>query len=248
MVVVGRERDPDRLWGAVPALGEVDRDHLPVALVIVDAAECGAPVVHRVEEPVLQAHVAALSDDASVVREAVRLEPFAIRGLGRGGHPRRHLAAQQQRRPHPSVDQPTEHAGGGEPGGGAESLTGQHPPAQVLGMTERLLDEAKEQWPVAIPGRLRQQALQRQLPRRHDLRRIALRTRRPEAALSYVRTDRSREEQLSLGVADDRLIGPPNRARSDSRVDTRGFSGNSGAVAAARGARTGSRAAAQPGR
>ena len=93
VVIVRGERDPRRLRGSVGPFGQVDRDHLPVGLVVVDAAERRAPVVHRVKEPVLQADVAAVADDPPVVGEPVGVELLAVCRLGRRGEARRHLSA-----------------------------------------------------------------------------------------------------------------------------------------------------------
>lgn len=86
-LVVGRERDPLRsrtmpfLFGLI-VFDEVDRDLLPVGFVIVGAPEAGAPVVHRVEVPVLQHDVATVADDSAVVRMVVGVEPGPVGRLG----------------------------------------------------------------------------------------------------------------------------------------------------------------------
>ena len=78
-----------------------------VRLVVVGALERRAPVVHRVEEQVVEHDPAALAHDPAVVddpRVACRIDVVALRR--RGGRAARDAAAQQQRGDQPGVDEP----------------------------------------------------------------------------------------------------------------------------------------------
>jgi hypothetical protein len=55
------------------SLVEVHGDHLPVRLVVVDAVEPGAPVVARIEEPVLADRPPGVANDPPVVHVPVLL-------------------------------------------------------------------------------------------------------------------------------------------------------------------------------
>ena len=70
-VVVGRAGDPDR-DGALGRVVEEDEELLPVRLVVVGAGERRAPVVHRVEEHVVEDDPAVPPQDAGVVDVAGR--------------------------------------------------------------------------------------------------------------------------------------------------------------------------------
>ena len=67
LLVVGCRAEPGRLHRAVLELLEHDEALLEVGFVIVGAVECRAPVVHRVEEHVVEDHPATLADDPAVV-------------------------------------------------------------------------------------------------------------------------------------------------------------------------------------
>jgi hypothetical protein len=208
VVIVRGEGHPGRLRGSVGALRKVDRDHLPVGLVVVDASERRAPVVHRVEVPVLQADVSAVADNASVVGEAARVELLAVDHLRRRGEPRRHLAAQKQRGTQPRVEQAAEHPGRCEPSGRAEALARHPPPAAVLRAPQRLLHEPQEQLRVATENPFARQALERQLALWCQLGPLAAAYAGPEAALRDIWIDRRRQEQLPSRVSDHRLVRP----------------------------------------
>lgn len=66
-LVVRGERDPRRAVAAVGVQRQVERDLLPVGLVVVDPGERRPPVVHGVEEPVLQHQVARVLRHVAVV-------------------------------------------------------------------------------------------------------------------------------------------------------------------------------------
>src|SRR5215208_2172574 len=67
LIVRGRVRGPLRPDLTRLGFREVDRDLLPVPLVVVGAVESRAPVVERVEEPVLQNYPAVLAESAAMV-------------------------------------------------------------------------------------------------------------------------------------------------------------------------------------
>ena len=112
--VVRRRRDPGGAQAAVVVRDQVDRDRLPVGLVVVDPAERRAPVVERVEVPVLQHRVAAAAHHPPVGGAHRACGSGVSRGLRqhRGREPVRgrdepagHPAADEQRQPHERVDQ-----------------------------------------------------------------------------------------------------------------------------------------------
>jgi hypothetical protein len=207
LVVVRGERHPGGPRRAVRALGEVDRDQLPVGLVVVDAAELRPPVVHGVEEPVLQADVAALAHHAPVVREAVGLEVLAVGDLRSGGEARPHGAPQQQGAAERRIDEASQHPGGGEPGARGEPCPGLAPPAAQGGAGERSVDEAQRQRPARVRGARLAQPLQVEAAGGHHAARAAARLDRPEAAPGHVRLHGGREEQLAVRVPHDGLVG-----------------------------------------
>ena len=110
MEVVRRVGDPLRAEPAV-ILVEVDGDHLPVGLVVVDAVEARAPGVVGEEEPVLADRPAALADDAALVDEPpVLLPDLRVLERGRGGCRARDVAAEEQREREEPVPEPRQQA------------------------------------------------------------------------------------------------------------------------------------------
>ena len=204
-IVVRGERDPRRSQ-TIFALGEVDNHRLPISLVIVDPVKGRAPVVHRVEVPVLQADVAALAHNSPVVGEPISLEVLAVGDLRRGGQPRRHLATQEQRCSNAGVDEAAEHSGGGQAIRGTEPVACTAPPAPVLRAAQGLLDETQVELPVLMDDTLLTQAFEGEFPCRRDESRSAGARASPRAALRHVRTDRRGKEQLPVGVTDNRLV------------------------------------------
>src|SRR5215218_9627373 len=76
---------------------------------IVYAAERRTPVIHGVEEPVLQDQIPGIPDGPHIVRGregAGLLKP----DVGRGSEASGNLAAHDQRQPHDRVDDTAEHA------------------------------------------------------------------------------------------------------------------------------------------
>ena len=80
-VVVCRVGHPFRVDLPVLRLGEVEKDLLPVGLVVVGAEEPAPPVVEGVEEPVLQDHPAVLAEHAPVVAVVLVLGHYALVGF-----------------------------------------------------------------------------------------------------------------------------------------------------------------------
>ena len=115
LLVVGGGAEPGRLRGLVLELLEDDEALLPVRLVVVGAVERRAPVVHRVEEQVVEDDPALGPDDAAVVRDTrVALADRAIPPVGRGGGAAGDAPAQQERRHEPRVDEPRRQPDPGE--------------------------------------------------------------------------------------------------------------------------------------
>jgi len=72
-LVMGGERHPGRPGGLIRRVGQEDSDLLPVGLVVVDTAKGRPPVVHRVQEPVLQRNETPVAGDPAIVRAGVRV-------------------------------------------------------------------------------------------------------------------------------------------------------------------------------
>src|SRR6185437_4645375 len=60
-------RQPAGLYLAGRILRDIDRHHLPIALMVVDSVEGGAPIVEGIEEIVLQRDVPVLAYDPPVI-------------------------------------------------------------------------------------------------------------------------------------------------------------------------------------
>ena len=172
-VVVGGEGDPARghgagLGGSQPVLGEVDRHHLPVGLVVVDAAEGGAPVVGRVEVPVLQDDVAALAQHAAVVRGRLGAAAGLVLLGGLGHHPAGDGAADQQAQTEQDVDEARDEADGRQAAGAADAGGMGLAPAADLAAAGGFEDVAEEQGAVGVPVRGVQQAREVELAGRDE--------------------------------------------------------------------------------
>ena len=226
MEVVRRVRDPLRDEPTV-LLVEVDRDHLPVRLVVVDAVEAGAPRVVGEEEPVLADRPAALTDDPALVDvPLVLLAQLGVLERGRGRGRARDVAAQEQREREEAVDEPRQQTSAGEPADpgvelallalGQLTLTGQRLRAAPEGRAadEAQVEERPERCVAPLDERRRASAPPRRpLPRR--LRRArtatgcspAVRARRPSGRTSRPscsgrsarRPAGSRRQTLSIG-------------------------------------------------
>ena len=119
-LVVAGERHPGR-----PGIGgvrEEDCHLLPVRLVVVDPAVGGAPVVHRVEEPVLQGHVPGIAHHPAVPGGAAGRVggPGLLRRRRRP--PAGHAAPHEEAQLHEDGDEPGEQPHGGRPGDGPEGV------------------------------------------------------------------------------------------------------------------------------
>ena len=189
-------------------VGEVDRDLLPVGLVVVGAAEARTPVVHGVEEPVLEHDVAAVAHDAAVVGVDGRVEPLAGELLGGADHSAGNGPAQQQADPEQRVEQPGQQADVGEPAPGLEPRSvGAPPPRPRCPTPERPIDEPERQVGAAPRRRLVGETVDRQLADRHDAPCRSVGIELPQGAGGDVRFDGGREEQFALGETHDRLEG-----------------------------------------
>ena len=201
-VVRGRG-DPGRAQaaGGVRVADEVDRDGLPVGLVVVDAVERRAPVVEGVEVPVLQDGVAGRADDPRVggahgvglaarVADHRRAEPVGRRDQA-AGHP----AADEQREPHQRVDQPGQHADRGEPRLAAQPRPVLPAPGRDLGPGELLLHEPQVERPPAVPQTRLGEPVRGQLAGRHE----QLGARRRDPPSSAHRLHRARYASTEVG-------------------------------------------------
>src|ERR671932_2156890 len=77
LVVVGRVRGPLRADLTRLGFRKVDKDLLPVPFVVVGAIESRAPVVERVEKPVLQYYPAVLAEHPTMVAVLLALGHYA---------------------------------------------------------------------------------------------------------------------------------------------------------------------------
>ncbi len=144
-LVVCGGREPDRPHLPVVELLEDHEGLLPVRLVVVGPVERRAPVVHRVEEQVLEDDPPFLPDHAPVVRDpgicgADRL----VLDRGRGRRAPGHVAPDQERRDRAGVKQPGQQPHAGQSAGRPEDRAlGTAVPARELDGVERLLHEAQ---------------------------------------------------------------------------------------------------------
>jgi hypothetical protein len=96
-LVVGGEGDPGWPGDGFRRIGQEDGDLLPVGLVVVDTAEGRPPVVHRVEEPVLQRDEPPVAGDVTVVGIAIVVGSSPVVLLGRGRRAAGHSPSYEQR-------------------------------------------------------------------------------------------------------------------------------------------------------
>jgi hypothetical protein len=209
LLVVGRGAEPRR--PEVVALHGLEHDEalLPVRLVVVGTLERRAPVVHRVEEQVVEDHPAAFADDATVVgdRRIVGGDRVVLdRRCGR--RPTGHAPPEEQRRDEAGVHQPGGESDAREPTRRVEPTVCRFgtPPAQ-LERAQRFLDESQE---LGFAGlrliRRRGEAVQVQLADGHLDARVAKGRGGQEVAGLDVPAGRHREEQLAVREVQDRLV------------------------------------------
>ena len=119
LLVMGGGAEPGGTQRAVVEGLEDDEALLQVGLVIVGTLERGSPVVHRVEEHVVQDDPAALAHDPAVVHDARVPLPDPVVALGgRGRRAAGDATAQQQRRDEAGVHETGGQADPGEPARG----------------------------------------------------------------------------------------------------------------------------------
>ena len=210
LLVVRRGAEPCRLDRAVIERLAHDEALLEVGLVVVGSLERRSPVVHRVEEHVVQDHPAVLAHDAAVIDHPRVLRPDRVVALRRcRGRAARDSATKQQRGDEAGVDEP-----GGETHARETSRCREPPvlrarlPASELEGVERLRHEPQE---LGFPGRRvpdRGEAFQIELAGRDRDPRLAQRGTGEQVARFHVRGGRHREEQLAVGEPQDRLMAP----------------------------------------
>ena len=208
LLVVGRGAEPGRLDRAVVERLADDEALLEVCLVVVRTLERGAPVVHRVEEHVVQDHPATLADDPAVVDDARVPLPdpvVLVRCSGRGAT--RDTSPQQERGDEPGIDEARRETDPGEPARRREPLVLRaRLPATQLDRVERLGDEPQE---LGLAGRRipdRRELLQVEFAGRDRDARFAQGRAGQQVARLDVRARRHREEQLAVGEPEDRLV------------------------------------------
>ena len=206
-VVMGRTGEPDRSR-AVRGFLEEDERLLQVRLVIVRARERGAPVVHEVEVHVVQDDPAVGSKDPPVVDvPRVCLADLLVLEMGGRGRAAGYGATEQERGVERRVDEPGEDADAREPAWRVEFRSIRPPiPASEVEAGELLLGEPHREG-LAGRGGERHEPLLGQLAIRDEEPSLTLGPTDEQVALRDVRRDGRREEELALGVSDDRLVG-----------------------------------------
>ena len=218
--VVTRVGDPRGRQLAVGPRREVDKGHLPVGLVIVDAVERRAVVVEVEEEAVLQGDPSAAPDDPAVVDvPLIRGEGLAVcprRGRHDGS---RRVAADEQAEREDGIDQAGHVA---DPRQAARSAVEALGLGQILrGSAEQgtrlrrkvdVLDTPEELDRAELGRAWLGQVVDREVPGGHEeLVPAGAGAVRPERAPSDVRIDVGGEEELALGVMDDRFVAAQER-------------------------------------
>ena len=201
----------DRPGGGLVCISvEHDHDHLPVGLVVVGPVVAAAPVVERVEIPVLEHGPARLPNHASVVGVRLRItHDLAIARDGIAGEGSGDPSPQEQAQRKEGVDEAREVANPGESARAAAELRGLLAALQeVRGELARrsLAGHAEE---LSAEGRLGdrgREAVERELARRNDLDDRAILAPDHERGIRDERAHVHREEVLPEGVADDRLV------------------------------------------
>ncbi|MGH3011607.1 MAG: hypothetical protein ACRDMY_07180 [Gaiellaceae bacterium] len=229
MEVVGCIREPLRNE-LVLGFVQIDGNHLPVGLVVVDAVEPRAPVVVGEEEPVLADGPAAVAHNAPVVHVAlVLLEERRVlelrRRCGRAGH----APPEEQGRGEERVAEAGQQAAAREPPHARAELA-LLPLFQPAGVRERLraLAEAEPSDESEVEERAEgrrtrfDQLFDGQVALGYYLLVVVVRVIQPQAAGAHVRLDVHREELLTAREANDRLERPQDlevsRGRGDSEL------------------------------
>jgi hypothetical protein len=144
-LVMGGESDPGRPGDGFRRIGQEDGDLFPVGLMVVDTTEGRPPVVHRVQEPVLQRDEPPVPGDVTVVGIAIVVGSSAVILLGRSRRAAGHPPPYQQRKPEARVNQPAQQADDGEPAAAWRQPRSPRlaPPRAVFTARERALDETQ---------------------------------------------------------------------------------------------------------
>ena len=184
---------------------EHDHHHLPVGLVVVRAVVAAAPVVERVEEPVLEHGPTGLANDAPVVRVGRRLtDDLPIARDGIAGQGSRDPTSQEQAQREEGVHETREIADPAETARAAAEL--RLPIATREDGRRKLARHAEE---LAADGRLGnrcRETIERELARGDDLDDLAVLAPDHERGARDEVADVHREEVLPQGVAHDRLV------------------------------------------
>ena len=202
------KRHPARLRRRISFVAEVDEDLFPVRFVIVDAMERRAPVIHGIEEQVVQDEIASVPKDAAIIRPArirtLHAGVFHLRGRGGAAG---HSPAEEQRQREYAVEdarqQPDALQAIGIWQSGAFRLL---QPALIVDGVQRLIHELQKE-PMVLRNRpVCCQHIGSQLTLLRQQRRPALRIGHPQPALAEIPVHGAGKEHLAVGVAHDRLI------------------------------------------
>src|SRR5829696_765184 len=135
---------------------------------IINSTECRSPVVHRVEEPVLQYEISGVPDSPHVVGGS-DISPLLITNMSRGCETTRDFAPHDQGESHDRIDEAAQDADHCEAGSTLKPRAiGATPPAAVCRPTQGLVDKVEfEICAAAFPG-VADQARQVDLGSRSD--------------------------------------------------------------------------------
>ncbi len=214
LVMRGEHHPPrGRQPGVVERAGAVeeDRDLLPVRLMLIDPTEPRAPVVERVEEPVLADHPVTIAHHPAVVRRPIRLQVLLLQQERLRRATAGHAATEDQRQPVQRIDQPTQQAHRRQPAGPPQPrrpVLERDPHLGRLGpghdaRQRRRLARDRLLHPAQHP---RVEGLRRRLDHRLPARQL-----RPQRRMLHIVVHRHREEVLTPGEPHHRLKSPQQR-------------------------------------
>src|SRR4029453_5284315 len=156
----GGEGHPGQLWRATLRFGQEQGDLLPVRFMIIDPTERRSPVVHRIEEPVLQNQISSIADSAHVVRGG-QGSRIPVADMGRSSEASRNFASHDQGESHERIDEATEQANHCE---GASTLEPgtiwATSPAAIPPPSQRFADEVQLKIDTAVVTGIADQARQ----------------------------------------------------------------------------------------
>src|SRR5690606_8769756 len=187
---------------------QVDGDFLPVGLVVVDAAVDRPPVVHGVEEPVLQDDVTAFPHDTAVVGGGgAGVDAVAVAGGCGCCDPAGDGSSDEEGEPHQHVHDPAEDPDRGEASAFRDDGPFASAEAACFGPQRRFLDESQV-LAVARPfGVGAGEPVEGEFPGGDDFAFPAFGKVQPQTAAAHVGFDVRGEEQLPPGEHQHGFVG-----------------------------------------